>query len=115
MQLVSYSVRGIPSYGVVTDAGVVDLKSRLAEKFPTLKALLAGPGAQAARRISEKEAPDHRLEEVTLLPVIPDVDKIFCVGINYHSHRQETGRQETPAPTIFPRCADTQVGQLRPL
>ena len=115
MQLVSYSVHGSPSYGVVTDAGVVDLKSRLGGTFPTLKALLAGRGFQAARRIAEKERPDHRLEEVTLLPVIPDVDKIFCVGINYHSHRQETGRQETPYPTIFTRYANTQVGHLQPL
>jgi len=112
MQLVSYSVRGSPSYGVVTDGGVIDLKSRIGETFPTLKTLLAGSGSQMARKIAEKERPDHRLEEVTLLPVIPDPDKIFCVGINYHSHRQETGRQETLYPTIFTRYANTQVGHL---
>jgi 2-keto-4-pentenoate hydratase/2-oxohepta-3-ene-1,7-dioic acid hydratase in catechol pathway len=115
MRLASYSVRGIPSYGAVTDAGVVDLQMRLGDTFPTLKALLAGPGIQAARRIAEKEPPDYRLEEVALLPVIPDVEKIFCVGINYHSHRQETGRQESPYPTIFTRFANTQVGHLQPL
>jgi 2-keto-4-pentenoate hydratase/2-oxohepta-3-ene-1,7-dioic acid hydratase in catechol pathway len=115
MKLISYSLRGEPSYGVVTDGGVVDLKSRLGQPFATLKALLAGGGLQQARRIAETVAPDHRLEELVLLPVIPDAEKILCVGINYHSHRQETGRQESRYPTIFTRFANTQVGHLQPL
>jgi 2-keto-4-pentenoate hydratase/2-oxohepta-3-ene-1,7-dioic acid hydratase in catechol pathway len=115
MKIASYSVRGNPSYGVVTEVGLVDLKTRIGEAFPTLKALLAGAGLQQARRISEKSSPDYRLEEVELLPVIPDVEKIYCVGLNYHSHRQETGRQETRFPTIFTRFANTQVGHLQPL
>jgi len=115
MRFASYSIRGEASYGVVTDGGLVDLKTRLKASFPTLKALLAGEGIQQARRIAEKATPDYRLEEVGLLPVIPDADKIFCVGLNYHSHRQETGRQETRFPTIFTRYANTQVGHLQPL
>lgn len=115
MKIASYSVRGNASYGVVTDLGLVDLKTRIGATFPTLKALLAGAGLQQARRISEKASPDYRLEEVELLPVIPDVEKIYCVGLNYHSHRQETGRQETRFPTIFTRYANTQVGHLQSL
>ncbi len=115
MRLASYSIRGTASYGVVTDAGLVDLKTRLGDTCPTLKALLAGAGIQQARRIAEKASADYRLDEVAFLPVIPDVDKIYCIGLNYHSHRQETGRQETPYPTIFTRFANTQVGHLQPL
>jgi 2-keto-4-pentenoate hydratase/2-oxohepta-3-ene-1,7-dioic acid hydratase in catechol pathway len=115
MRLASYSIRSTASYGVVTDAGLVDLKTRLGETFPTIKALLAGAGIQQARRIAEKASADYRMEEVEFLPVIPDADKIYCIGLNYHSHRQETGRQETSFPTIFTRYANTQVGHLRPL
>ncbi len=115
MRLASYSIRGTASYGVVTDAGLVDLKTRLGDTCPTLKALLASAGIQQARRIAEKASADYRLDEVAFLPVIPDVDKIYCIGLNYHSHRQETGRQETPYPTIFTRYANTQVGHLQPL
>src|SRR5262249_12940487 len=49
------------------------------------------------------------------LPVIPDAEKIFCVGLNYHSHREETGRPETDYPTMFTRYANTQVGHGQPL
>ena len=45
-----------------------------------------------------------------LLPPIVEPKKILCVGINYHAHRIETGRDETPHPTYFTRWADTLVG-----
>jgi 2-keto-4-pentenoate hydratase/2-oxohepta-3-ene-1,7-dioic acid hydratase in catechol pathway len=115
MKLASYLVRGAPSYGVVIDGGLIDLRSRLGEKLPTLKTLLNAGQLGRARAYAESEKPDHRLDEVTFLPVIPDAEKIFCVGLNYHSHRQETGRPETEYPTMFTRYANTQVGQGQPL
>jgi 2-keto-4-pentenoate hydratase/2-oxohepta-3-ene-1,7-dioic acid hydratase in catechol pathway len=49
----------------------------------------------------------YTLAEISLLPVIPNPDKIFCVGHNYESHRQETNRAATDFPSIFTRFADT--------
>ena len=115
MKLASYLVRGEESYGVVSDGGLVDLRSRLGEKFPTLKSLLAAGELDQARAQLKSRKPDFRLEEVTFLPVIPDAEKIFCVGLNYHSHREETGRPETDYPTMFTRYANTQVGHDQPL
>jgi len=100
---------------VVSDGGLVDLRSRLGEKFPTLKSLLAAGELDQARAQLKSRKPDFRLEEVTFLPVIPDAEKIFCVGLNYHSHREETGRPETDYPTMFTRYANTQVGHGQPL
>ena len=37
------------------------------------------------------------LAGLTLLPVIPNPGKIICIGLNYESHRQETGRPMTTA------------------
>src|SRR5216683_3205009 len=88
MKLASYLVRGAPSYGVVIDGGLIDLRSRVGEKLPTLKTLLNAGQLGRARAYAESEKPDYRLDEVTFLPVIPDTEKIFCVGLNYHSHRQ---------------------------
>ncbi|MEI8635197.1 fumarylacetoacetate hydrolase family protein [Vibrio sp. PP-XX7] len=45
--------------------------------------------------------------QVTLLPVIPNPNKIFCVGHNYESHRKETGRDKVAHPSIFTRFADS--------
>ncbi|WP_306343085.1 fumarylacetoacetate hydrolase family protein, partial [Escherichia coli] len=48
-------------------------------------------------------------------PVIPNPDKILCVGLNYETHRKETGRAEVEHPTIFPRYANSQTGHLQPI
>jgi 2-keto-4-pentenoate hydratase/2-oxohepta-3-ene-1,7-dioic acid hydratase in catechol pathway len=51
---------------------------------------------------------------VQFLPVIPDPAKILCIGVNYKTHREEAGRQEATAPTVFTRYADTLIGHGQP-
>ncbi len=55
------------------------------------------------------------LTDVTLLPVIPNPAKILCVGHNYESHRQETGRVKVEHPSIFTRFADTLIADGQPI
>ncbi|MGB5439157.1 MAG: fumarylacetoacetate hydrolase family protein, partial [Gammaproteobacteria bacterium] len=38
-----------------------------------------------------------------------------CIGLNYESHRKETGRDRSAHPVVFTRFADTQVGHRQPL
>ncbi len=56
--------------------------------------------------------------EVRLLPVVPNPDKILCVGLNYASHVAETGREQKEFPAIFTRYADSLIADgealLRP-
>jgi len=50
------------------------------------------------------------LNEINFLPTIPNPTKIFCVGLNYHTHRDETGLgKDSSYPVIFTRFADTLV------
>jgi 2-keto-4-pentenoate hydratase/2-oxohepta-3-ene-1,7-dioic acid hydratase in catechol pathway len=49
------------------------------------------------------------------MPVIPNPEKIMCVGLNYLEHKKETGRPDVDNPTIFTRFADSQVAHLQPL
>jgi 2-keto-4-pentenoate hydratase/2-oxohepta-3-ene-1,7-dioic acid hydratase in catechol pathway len=44
--------------------------------------------------------------------VIPNPDKILCIGLNYETHRKETGRSEVENPTVFGRFANSQTGHL---
>lgn len=55
------------------------------------------------------------LADVTLLPIIPNPAKILCVGHNYESHRQETGRAKVEHPSIFTRFADTLIADGQPI
>ena len=114
MKLATFRSAKGASYGVVTDKGIVDLGKRLGNRYPDLKALIAGNGfAEAAKLLSEKA--DFRTEEIGWLPVIPNPDKIVCVGLNYQDHVVETGRDNTEQPAIFLRLAESQVGHLQPI
>ena len=115
MKLVSFVSQGRPSYGVVKGGGVIDLGSRLGDRRATLRALLAAGALAEAQRVARDAAPDIELEGLELAPVIPDPDKIICVGLNYRAHVEETGRTVTEKPTLFARFAGSQVGHLRPL
>lgn len=114
MKLVSFIAGSRAGYGVVKDGGVVDLSTRFGQRWPTLRDLLAGDGlAEAARAAAD--APDLVLSDLELAPVIPNPDKIICVGLNYRDHVAETGRTETPNPALFARYAGSQVGHGQPL
>jgi len=114
MKLATFRSAKGASYGAVTDKGIVDLGKRLGNRYPDLKALIAGNGfAEATKLLSEKA--DFRTEEIGWLPVIPNPDKIVCVGLNYQDHVVETGRDNTEQPAIFLRLAESQVGHLQPI
>src|SRR5208337_2559066 len=115
MKLVSFVSAGRASYGVVKDGGVIDLGRRLGDRWPTLRALLAAGALAEAGRAARDAAPDLPLEGLELAPVIPDPDKIICVGLNYRAHVEETGRTVTEKPALFARFAGSQVGHMRPL
>ncbi len=114
MRLASFRGPHGPTYGMVTDAGLIDLGRRLGARHPDLKALIAAGALAEARSLAGAPA-DYRAADVEWLPVIPNPDKIVCVGLNYEEHRVETGRDRTEHPALFLRVADSQVGHLQPL
>jgi 2-keto-4-pentenoate hydratase/2-oxohepta-3-ene-1,7-dioic acid hydratase in catechol pathway len=102
------------SYGAVTDKGIVDLRRYLGNQFPDLKALIAGNGFSQVGQYLSSPA-DYLHTDITWLPVIPNPDKIVCVGLNYEEHRVETGRDKTENPALFLRVAESQVGHRQPI
>jgi 2-keto-4-pentenoate hydratase/2-oxohepta-3-ene-1,7-dioic acid hydratase in catechol pathway len=115
MKLVSFVSAGRAGYGVAKDGGVIDLGRRLGARWPTLRTLLSADAVAEAERAAHGAAPDFALDGLELAPVIPDPDKIICVGLNYRDHVAETGRTVTEKPALFARFAGSQVGHLRPL
>jgi 2-keto-4-pentenoate hydratase/2-oxohepta-3-ene-1,7-dioic acid hydratase in catechol pathway len=102
------------SYGAVASKGIVDLRRYVGNQYPDLKTLIAGDGFSKIQQYLS-EAPDYQLSDVTWLPVIPNPDKIVCVGLNYEEHRVETGRDKTENPALFLRVAESQVGHRQPI
>jgi len=91
--------------------GVVDGQQLwpLDHVWPDLRTALGG-GLDAIRAALVQVSDALPLEEARLLPPIPNPEKILAIGVNYRSHREETGREATPYPAVFVRFPDAQVG-----
>jgi 2-keto-4-pentenoate hydratase/2-oxohepta-3-ene-1,7-dioic acid hydratase in catechol pathway len=131
MKLLSYEYAGRRSWGVVRGDGVLDLATVSAGRdkagasiggadekgtfFPTLRSALSADVVEELLRRAEGRANDAVLADIRYLPVIPEPQKIFCVGLNYDEHRIEANRPVTGEPTIFMRTPTSQVGHLEAL
>lgn len=113
MKLASYLYQGHRSYGLVTRGGLIDLGSRLGDRFTDLQSLLAANALELARS-HVGQLIDFTFDEVSFLPVIEYPGKILCVGMNYADKRKEFD-QHDPAPTLFVRFPDSQTGHNRPV
>ncbi len=81
-----------------------------------LRDFLAAGGIEKAHAGALSEAvADFAMTDIAFDPVIPNPDKIVCVGLNYHDHIRETGRTVTVHPVLFPRYAGSQIGHGAPL
>ena len=110
MRLISFEHNGQASFGAVIDGDrIVDLKPLLGGKADDLKSLLANNlQADAAAAVASATS-FLSMDDVDLLPVIPNAGQIFCIGLNYGEHVRETGKQITESPVIFMRVNDSQV------
>ena len=114
MRFVSFNQDGRHGFGLLSGDTIVELTGKLSPAVVTLKqAIAAGLLAQAA---AWRDAPAGiPVDQVQLLPVIPDPGKILCIGLNYEDHRNETKRPDSDYPTVFTRFAESQAGHRQPL
>ena len=118
MKLISFLRSGAATYGIVSGDKVLDLQPILGDRAPDLRSLIAQNLIPAAAEALKTNAATLNFADLELLPVIPNPDKILCVGLNYKDHLAESGRASTELPAIFLRVPSSQVahGQaiLRP-
>lgn len=114
MRVLSFKRDGRGSYGLINDDGVIDAGARLSNEFVDLRALLQA-GALDRLRELESEPADCAADDIEYLSVVPNANKILCVGINYMGHIKETGREPPEYPVLFPRFADSFTGHHQAL
>lgn len=110
MRIVSYRRNGVPSFGfLVGDDGIVDRADVPGVTASTVRELVAG-GVLPAAAVVAATAPTTTLADVELLPPL-EAGKILCAGVNFPTHREETGQApDKPAhPVIFARFNDSLV------
>jgi acylpyruvate hydrolase len=67
----------------------------------------SAPDALTAAPAEEIPLP---LAGLDLLPVVTRPGKVFCIGLNYRSHIDETGRDVPDYPVIFTKFASSLIG-----
>ena len=115
MKLVSFSRLGKARFGAVVKDGVIDLTGKLDPDVNTIKELISLHMEDQAEEFIAGKNKDLSFSDIIFLPVIPDPEKIMCVGLNYVEHKKETGRPDVDNPTIFTRFADSQVAHMQPM
>ncbi|MFI6367749.1 fumarylacetoacetate hydrolase family protein [Nocardia sp. NPDC050630] len=93
--------------------GAVERSDHAADRLISLDGLLelgpsTTPDVLAGARRLEDEAVG--VDEVRLCPVVPNPGKIICIGLNYHEHVGETGRDLPTYPVMFTKFPSALVG-----
>jgi len=110
VKLISFLLHNTTHYGIVQDDKVLNLSPILGAQAPDLKTLIAKKLLGEAAEALQQHQPELNYADLHLLPVIPNPNKIICVGLNYGEHVRETGRELTENPALFVRMSESQVG-----
>lgn len=113
MRLASFRTAERNTYGVVQDDGVREASAGFRKRFADLRSVIA---ANSCRELSEDSGGEHfAIDALQFLPVIPNPDKILCVGVNYRPHIEEMGRDVPDHPVVFVRFPGSLVGHGEPI
>ncbi len=115
MRLITFDAGSGPRAGVLSDEGVLDAWRALGEPGrSSLRELIAEDrvgelGGMLEAGLPADAGPPLELDRVTLMPPIPDPDKIVCIGLNYRSHAEEFDLELPKAPTIFAKYRNALI------
>ena len=112
MRLVSFQRQdGSSSYGTTDGTAIHDAGVELAGTYADLRAVLAAGAETELGGLG----PAIAFTDATLLPPVPNPDKILCIGLNYLAHIEETGRNKPEYPPVFTRYPSSLVGHGVPM
>ncbi|MCL2481932.1 MAG: fumarylacetoacetate hydrolase family protein [Propionibacteriaceae bacterium] len=97
--------QGRPTWGADSEGVLHDLGPSGLNVAPTLQDAISS--GVFANPVPLDDSPTQPVDGTSFLPVIHNPGKVICIGVNYRSHREETGRVEATHPTVFLRFADT--------
>lgn len=106
MKIISFSTRGIPSWGVLEDDVVLDV-GKLSRTTTFGEALFAGVADEALKQLEQAEK--VALADIRYELAFTASNKILCVGTNYDGHIRETNSTRPKFPVIFSRFIDSFV------
>lgn len=109
MRIATFDYNGEVSFGFLFGDSIIDRRTLGVSASNVAHFIASG---QEIGEAELAEVPDRiELADVTLLPPVTP-SKILCAGVNFRTHREETGNdpERPPHPVIFSRFADSHVG-----
>jgi 2-keto-4-pentenoate hydratase/2-oxohepta-3-ene-1,7-dioic acid hydratase in catechol pathway len=113
MKFATIATENGPRACVLTDGKYVDLHAADPSLPTSLKALLAlGEAGLSKAAAVAAQAGTVRFDPKTALhlAVIPDPQKIICLGLNYRDHAIESGMDIPPEPVLFSKYPSALIG-----
>jgi 2-keto-4-pentenoate hydratase/2-oxohepta-3-ene-1,7-dioic acid hydratase in catechol pathway len=116
MRLITYQGPDGPRVAGMRDNQFIDLNHADPSLPACIKALLAlgpdGIGRAQAALASGKPIP---VEDLRSAPLVPQPEKIICVGLNYADHAKETGAKSPPEPILFCKFSTALCAHRQPI
>ena len=106
MRLGRFRADSEPRIGVFENERVRDITS----EFDSFQDAISRPEEAA-----NVEGETHVLDEITYLPPTTDRNTVFCAGLNYEAHAEESDSAVPERPLIFMKLPRTLVGHGEPI
>ena len=114
MKLASYTDKTGHGYGAVSDGGIIPLAVRFPH-WPTLLDVIQAGGLDEVAVAAQDQT--ARVTEFDFRPVLPNAQRILCVGVNFPARNAEykDGSAQPAHMSLFPRFASGFTGHDQPL
>ncbi|MDF1803662.1 fumarylacetoacetate hydrolase family protein [Thalassovita sp.] len=111
-RIAAFHANGTDRYGVVTDAGIIDMTPEYGARFKGLKEVIEAGALEEVIAAAEGRAPTYREEDVTYLIPIATPEKLICIGVNFPDRNAEykDGQAAPGKPSMFIRFPRSFTG-----
>ncbi len=111
-RIAAFHADGADRWGVVTDAGIVDLSAVHGVRFKSLRNVIEAGALDTLATEAAGRAPTFAEDEVTFLIPVADPEKIICIGVNFPDRNAEykDGQEAPPYPSMFIRFPRSFTG-----
>ena len=111
-RVAEYRIGNDTRFGVVTDAGIVDLYDEFKDRFADLQAVIVASALEEVIAAAEGKSATHQEADVEYLIPIARPEKIICIGVNFPDRNAEykDGQAAPTKPSMFIRFPRSFTG-----